>query len=213
MIHLFSFLIASAVSLSWNPSPMATGYKLYVGATSGNYTQMFDAGNNLSFSLMNLTPGISYFFAVTCYDSIEESDFSSEAVYVVPMPDLSLSISPSALSLKAFPNGTFFVMHSSDLKSWSPFQTVSSSSDLTSIPITENLPVQFYRAKWISSQRVPLQPYVAMTEEPMSLVKIASVNPKPKSFWRKLRLFFRYRPKVDIQKLMPPNFIKPKGVK
>lgn len=205
MISILTFLIAANVTLSWQASSSPyVNYRVYVGATSGNYTETFDAGNSLMLSLQNLTPNLNYYFVVTAYDSTEESDFSSEASFVAPMPGLSLEIHPSTLLLKSFSNATFVIESSTNLQTWAPFQTVFSSSDLTSIPITENLPVQFFRAKWISSERVPLAIFVATPAERAKSLTV-SLQTKPKSFWKKLRLLLKYKPNMhpNLQKLMP----------
>ncbi|HQI45679.1 MAG TPA: hypothetical protein PLC59_06470 [Bacteroidales bacterium] len=50
-----------------------------------NYTNRIDAGNNLSTVISNLTPGLTYYFSVTAYDTnLFESDFLTETSYTVP---------------------------------------------------------------------------------------------------------------------------------
>ena len=71
---------ATSVSLTWDASasPGVTGYKIYVGRSSGNYFRTDDARNVLTYTVRNLTPG-TYYFTCTAYDaSGNESYFSNE---------------------------------------------------------------------------------------------------------------------------------------
>lgn len=78
---------AAQISLAWNVSPSAsvTGYKLYYGQASGNYTTSSDVGNNLSYTVGGLTSGQNYYFAVTAYDAAgAQSAFSNEVAGTAP---------------------------------------------------------------------------------------------------------------------------------
>lgn len=73
--------LAESVSLIWdaNPEPDIAGYRLYYGPSSGNYVEQIDVGNTTSATVANLITGITYFFAVTAYDTMAlESEFSNE---------------------------------------------------------------------------------------------------------------------------------------
>src|ERR1017187_9444097 len=75
---------AASVSLAWDPSPAPTvaGYELFYGLASGDYASSIDAGTNTSVTVPDLTPGVTYYFAILAYDSIQdESPFSSEIIY------------------------------------------------------------------------------------------------------------------------------------
>jgi hypothetical protein len=77
-----------SVLISWTAptensdgSPVSdlSGYKLYYGTSSGDYTTSVDVGNTLSGYIVGLTSGITYYFAVTAYDeSDNESTYSDE---------------------------------------------------------------------------------------------------------------------------------------
>ena len=81
-------IYAANVTLSWIPpttkadgTPLTdlTGYKIYFGVSSGNYTQNIDVGNVTSYTVTNLSTGTAYYFATTAYDaSSNESSFSNE---------------------------------------------------------------------------------------------------------------------------------------
>ena len=78
---------AFQVTLAWdsNPEPDVSGYKVYYGEQSRNYTYYMDVGNFNICVISGLTPGRTYHFAVTAYDIHgNESDFSEELEYQVP---------------------------------------------------------------------------------------------------------------------------------
>lgn len=74
-----------SATLAWNaPSDgRVTGFRVYVGASSGSYQAKgngFNAGDGTSFTVTGLDSGKTYYFAVTSYDgSGNESSFSAEA--------------------------------------------------------------------------------------------------------------------------------------
>jgi hypothetical protein len=71
------------VTLAWDASAEAAGYKIYYGTTSNNYTFVVDVGNDLTYTFTDLPDGNTYYFAATAYDaSYLESDYSTEVSYV-----------------------------------------------------------------------------------------------------------------------------------
>jgi hypothetical protein len=71
-----------SASLEWAPAndPRVAGYRIYVGTTSGNYAQNFDARGATTGVVSGLTSGQRYYFAVTAYDNAGgQSGFSNEA--------------------------------------------------------------------------------------------------------------------------------------
>jgi len=55
-----------------------TGYKVYYGASPGEYSEVVDVGNVTSYTASKLPPG-SHYFAVTAYNSVgDESEYSDE---------------------------------------------------------------------------------------------------------------------------------------
>lgn len=79
-----ALLYAGDVTLSWDQpvssnDTLITGHKVYYGTSSGNYTNGVDAGNVTTCNITGLTAGMTYYFAVTSYDSSgNESGFSNE---------------------------------------------------------------------------------------------------------------------------------------
>ena len=88
---------AAQVTLAWDQSTGAAGYKIYSGTTSDSYTWVVDVGNTTSYTTGTLTDGYTYYFAATAYDASRlESDYSDEVSYnAVPC---SYSISPTSAS-------------------------------------------------------------------------------------------------------------------
>jgi hypothetical protein len=84
---LATTLPTGSVTLLWNPSPSPdiAGYEVLYGTASGDYSSEVLVGDTNVVTISNLEPGITYYFAVTCYNSVgEESVPSNEATYTVP---------------------------------------------------------------------------------------------------------------------------------
>jgi hypothetical protein len=70
---------AGSVDVEWDPLPGATGYRVYYGTQSGQYTQVKDAGNRTTVTLSGLTDCRDYFMAVKAYNAYGESaEYSNE---------------------------------------------------------------------------------------------------------------------------------------
>jgi hypothetical protein len=73
---------AADVTLAWDASDGAAGYKIYYGTTSNSYTDVVDVGDVLTHTFTNLPDDVTYYFAATAYDETYlESDFSEEVSY------------------------------------------------------------------------------------------------------------------------------------
>jgi Cadherin-like beta sandwich domain/Fibronectin type III domain len=84
---LFSTVLASALTIAWNPNPEAdiAGYRVHYGTVSGTYTTTLDAGNVTTTEVTSLQSGTTYFFVVTAYNTYSiESLPSDEVSYTVP---------------------------------------------------------------------------------------------------------------------------------
>lgn len=66
------------VDLGWGSVVGATGYKVRYGTSSGNYSQVIDAGNVINYTVDGLANDTEYFFVVTAYDGVHESYYSNE---------------------------------------------------------------------------------------------------------------------------------------
>ena len=90
---LFSFFLSTFLStaeaayldLAWGPNeePDVAGYRVYYGTSSREYIGFVDAGRATTYRLDNLLDDVTYFVAITAYDTAgNESDFSAEAAGV-----------------------------------------------------------------------------------------------------------------------------------
>jgi len=78
-----SISYAASVTLRWqaNQEPDISNYNVYYGTQSRNYGLPIPAGNTTSYTIDNLTEGITYYFALTALDtSGNESGYSAEVV-------------------------------------------------------------------------------------------------------------------------------------
>jgi hypothetical protein len=73
----------TSVALAWDPSPdPVSEYRVYRGTNSGTYNWTNSAGTNLTYTVTNLSYGVTYFFAVTAVGTNNlESDYSNEVPY------------------------------------------------------------------------------------------------------------------------------------
>jgi hypothetical protein len=62
---------ATGVNLAWDPNPESdiAGYRVHYGTAPGTYTKLVDVGNLTNASINDLTPGGTYFFTVSAYNS------------------------------------------------------------------------------------------------------------------------------------------------
>ena len=92
-----------SVTLAWNPSATAevAGYKIYYGTSCRSYSSVVAVGNTTNAVISGLDPGTTYYFAATTLDSAgNESGFSNEASYAMP-------VTPAALASAARSGGRF----------------------------------------------------------------------------------------------------------
>jgi len=127
--------VAASVTLSWTASTSDTvaGYNVYFGTSSGNYTNKLNAGNSTTFTVPDLTPGVTYYLAATAYDSNgNESGFTGEVTYIVPgILTMTPAATPGGAPLIKFPvaPGSWYeVQATTDLQNWT---TVAQTAVMT----------------------------------------------------------------------------------
>ncbi len=81
-IFLSNTAYCSQITLAWNQStdPSVTGYKLYYGVQSRNYSSVIDTGLNRRCTITGLSDSQVYYIATTAYTASSESGFSAELV-------------------------------------------------------------------------------------------------------------------------------------
>jgi hypothetical protein len=132
----FTKALAAVPSLEWdpNPEPYVIGYNVYVGEKSRVYTRVIDVGPQTSVPLTNLNPGVTYFFAVTAYDTSRlESPFSDEVSYTPRVDGTNSFLIPFAMIMAegnpvvrfpSIPEHICRVVASSDLSAWEEIHSV-----------------------------------------------------------------------------------------
>ncbi|WDT71319.1 MAG: fibronectin type III domain-containing protein [Candidatus Manganitrophus sp.] len=83
-----TFALAGEAILTWDPNSEGdlAGYRVYVGLLPGVYSPPIDVGRVTSWTVPNLTAGLTYHFAITAYDTDgNESGFSNEARKTIPL--------------------------------------------------------------------------------------------------------------------------------
>ncbi len=85
-VFLFSSTIhAAQLTVAWDASSGAAGYKVYYGTAPRSYGNSIDVGNVTQRTLTGLTAGQRYYIAATTYDSSgNESTYSSEVSATAP---------------------------------------------------------------------------------------------------------------------------------
>ena len=151
-------LPAPSVTLAWNASTStdATGYRIYYGAASRNYTNSIVAGNVTSNTIPGLVIGVTYYFSVVAYNSSGlESTFSNEIMYTVPGGLAQLQILVAAnkqaiLTVTGKVGHTYEIQTTADLKTWTVIGTVTlGASGSTNYTNTNagSFPKRFYRTR------------------------------------------------------------------
>ena len=147
---------AQSVQLAWaaSPEPDVTGYTVYYGGASGDYTNQVTLGNVSGVTIAGLVEGATYYFAVTALDVFGmESIFSNEAAYVVPAGGVQLQISLAvggAFSLTGAGRigHTYEIQVTTDLTAWTTIGNRLVGLD-GSLVFTDydapNYPARFYR--------------------------------------------------------------------
>jgi len=141
--------------LNWNRNPETnvTGYRVYYGTTSRNYsnsvTVVGDVTNNI---VAGLASGITYFFAITAYNTTgDESPFSNEVTVSQADPTVQLQITAAGqavLTVRGLVGHAYEVQATQDFKSWTVLGNVTVGSlgvmEFTA-PVAAGFNRRFYR--------------------------------------------------------------------
>jgi hypothetical protein len=119
---LFPTNVQPAVAYSWTASLgiNVTGYWIYIGVGSLQYTNKIFAGPALNLTVSNLAFGTTYYASATAVDNLgDESGFSNEVAYTTP-------------SLPAPPGGLLAIRAQASLSPLGPWQEMGSVPMLAS---------------------------------------------------------------------------------
>jgi Fibronectin type III domain len=152
-------IATGSVRLTWNPStdPSVAGYKIYYGVASRAYTDAIPVGNTTNVTISNLVDGTTYYFAATAYNALgQESPFSNEAVYTIPLTPTNYPpslVSPSysngrcSFTVSGVPGYQYVVEMSTNLVNWIPVATNTVPFTFV-VTNTSQFHQQFYRAAY-----------------------------------------------------------------
>jgi len=96
-------IIENKVYLTWNANTESdlAGYKIYYGTTSNTYDVTTDVGKVTNYITPELSPGSTYYFAVTAYDTANnESNYSAEINVLIPDEDQNPPPTPVLTNLQ-----------------------------------------------------------------------------------------------------------------
>lgn len=121
----------NSVRLAWNKSltTNVTGYRVYYGAASGNYSNSIVAGNVTNNTVGGLMGGVAYYFAVASYNASGVlSVFSNEISYVpvIPVPPSSVAtISRGVVTVRGVAGKQYDILATQNLTTWTLIGTVT----------------------------------------------------------------------------------------
>ena len=116
---------------AWNGSTSTnvTGYRVYYGVASGNYSNSIVAGNVTNITVPGLASGVTYFFAVTAYNAGGlESSFSNEFNYVPLIPPAPASVTTTwrgILTVRGPADQRHSVLATQSFTNWTVIGTVT----------------------------------------------------------------------------------------
>jgi hypothetical protein len=148
----------SNVTLTWSSSNdiNATGYKVYYGGSSGNYTNSITVGNVTSFVIPGLADGTTYYFAATTYDGTgDESGFSNETSFntvsgiAAVLTSVAQSNNQFSFTVSGVSGNQYVVQASTNLIDWISLQTNAAPFTFAD-PNIPQFSRRFYRSLQIS---------------------------------------------------------------
>src|SRR5271169_6365870 len=142
------------IMLAWNAEGGVAGYRLHYGTASGSYDQTTDVGSSTTATVSSLTPGVTYFFVVTAFNTAGLESLPSNEVSFTAALNL-----PAISAMQQLPNGGFqftvtdavgqtdSVYASSDLATWTLLTAFVNTTGAFVVddPEAANVERRFYR--------------------------------------------------------------------
>jgi hypothetical protein len=145
-----------SVTMKWerSSSPEVTGYHIYFGTASGDYTDSVVVGDVTTNTISGLTDGVTYFFAATAMDTNgAESSFSNEFSFMPGVPTVQLRAAPAGqfvLTVSGLIGRAYDILATQDFSAWAVIGTVTLDAS-GSLNFTDtnaaNFPRRFYRTQ------------------------------------------------------------------
>ena len=145
---------SAQAALKWNASvdPSVVGYYVYYGTSVGQYAYKIDVGTNTTFTAAGLTPGLTYYFTMTAYNTAGiESDQAPQISYDVP-ESLLLTPNPSAgvvrIQFAVAAARSYQLQTSINLKAWANLWSIPNEATNGLFEFDDPMPpgsVKFYR--------------------------------------------------------------------
>ena len=145
-----------SVNLAWDRSPDAevTGYRIYYGVASGNYTNSLIVGNVATNTIAGLLAGVTYFFATSALNATGmESPFSNEVSYTPGGFAVQLSLlanRQAVVTVRGLTGHTYEILATQDLTTWTVIGTVTLDASAATNFIDSNaasFTKRFYRTR------------------------------------------------------------------
>jgi hypothetical protein len=146
----------NSVTLSWSPNSTTgvAGYRVYYGTTHGQYTNAIDVGKATMQTVSGLTPGLTYFLAVTAYTTNGlMADYFNEVSCMPGLPIVRLRLTQGRqayLELIGQAGRTYDILAARTPTNWTVIgtATVGSSGSFQFIDTSgTNYLTRFYRAR------------------------------------------------------------------
>ena len=145
-----------SVILAWQSSSSSnvTGYRVYYGPASGNYTNSVLAGNVTTNTVSGLASGVTYYFTITTVAAGgQESPFSNEISFVPGVQTVQIrtaSAKQFVMTVSGLVGHTYQIQATQDFEAWTIIGTVtlgaSGSTDFTDTNAA-SFPNRFYRTQ------------------------------------------------------------------
>ncbi len=149
---------SNSVTMSWksSASPGVTGYRVYVGTASRNYTTNVLVGNLTTATITGLASGLTNYFAVKSHDlNGLESEFSAEVSVVVGSPAVLIrdaGLGQMLLTVNGPLGSTYDILATQTFTNWVVIGSVMIGSNY-SLNFTDtnaaSFPMRFYRTQRI----------------------------------------------------------------
>lgn len=126
--------------LEWDYADPYSSFNLYYSFTTPTgYDHVITDITDLSCAVSNLSPGLTYYLAVTAVDTNgEESDFSPQLVFTMPTTlEMSFLLDSGVTNVS--------VQASTNMLTWQPANARPRTNGLWRVDVDPNIPVEFFR--------------------------------------------------------------------